>query len=213
MLMVDVSSSGKFGSIDKLKRDITAELCSVLAFSAINNKDKIGLILFSDRIEKFIPPQKGKLHALRIIRELLFYKPERNETNIKIALEHLNRILKRKSVAFLVSDFLSDNLYEKELSLTNKRHDLIAVKIIDPRETEIPDVGFIQLEDAESGEIIFVDTGYSGLRSKYLNLSSEESEKISKLFKSLKIDMIEVQTDKPYIHNLLNFFRLRGKRL
>jgi len=213
MLMVDVSSSGKFGSIDKLKREITAELCSALAFSAINNKDKIGLILFSDRIEKFIPPQKGKTHALRIIRELLFYKPERDETNLKIALEYLNMILKRKSVAFLVSDFLCENLFEKELALTNKRHDLIAIKIVDPREIEIPDVGFIQLEDAETGEIVFIDSGFSSLRENYKDMNSGETEKISKLFKSLKIDLVEIQTDKPYINSLLNFFRARGKRL
>ena len=213
MLIVDVSSSGRFGSIDKLKCDIIAELCSVLAFSAIKNKDKVGLILFSDRIEKYIPPKKGRSHVLRVIRELLFFKPENRETNINAALEHFNRVIKKKAVSFIVSDFLTDNIYEKELALTNTHHDLIAVKISDPREIQVPDVGFIQFEDTESGEIIFIDTSNSKLRNEYLSNNTAQQLKFNKTMKSMKIDLIEISTDKPYIQNLLNFFRLREKRL
>lgn len=213
MLIVDVSSSGKFGSIDKLKCDIIAELCSVLAFSAIKNKDKVGLILFSDRIEKYIPPKKGRSHVLRVIRELLFFKPENRETNINAALEHLNRVIKKKAVTFIVSDFLSDNIYEKELALTNTHHDLIAVKITDPREIQVPDVGFIQLEDTETGELIFIDTSNLNLRNNYYSNNAEQQIRFNKTMKSMKIDLIEIFTDKPYIQSLLNFFRLREKRL
>ncbi len=157
MLLVDVSSSGNFGTASQMKGEIAAELCAVLAFSAIKNNDKVGLIIFSDKIEKFIPPRKGKQHVLRVIREILYFKPEDSQTNLNVALEFLIKVIRRRSIVFLVSDFMTEE-YEKALQVTNKKHDVIAIDIIDPREVELPNIGFIELEDAETGETVLVDT-------------------------------------------------------
>ncbi|NUO81345.1 DUF58 domain-containing protein, partial [candidate division KSB1 bacterium] len=156
MLLVDVSSSGEFGTHEQMKGDIAAEICALLAFSAIKNNDKVGLIIFTDRIEKFVPPKKGRTHVLRVLREVLYHKPEGHGTNITTALEYLNRVIRRKAVVFLVSDFLSEG-YEKALRVAGKRHDLVAIPITDPRETEIPNVGLVELEDAETGEVHLLD--------------------------------------------------------
>ena len=211
MLMVDVSSSGYFGSTSKLKNEIAAELCALLAFSAIKNNDKVGLIIFTDRIEKFIPPKKGKKHVLRVIRELLFFKPERSRTDIDLGLSYLNRVLTRKSVVFMVSDFLSEG-YEKALRVANRKHDIIAVDIIDPRELEMPALGFVELMDAETGESIIVDTYDSKLRKGFTLLTSMELQKRRDLFKSMNVDLIEIRTDKSYVDPILKFFRMREKR-
>ncbi|MCD6459260.1 DUF58 domain-containing protein [bacterium] len=211
MLMVDVSSSGYFGSTNKLKNEIAAELCALLAFSAIKNNDKVGLIVFTDRIEKFIPPKKGKKHVLRVIRELLFIKPQRSKTDIDLGISYLNRVLTRKSVVFMVSDFLSEG-YEKAMRVTNKRHDIIAVNIIDPRELQMPALGFVELMDAETGESIIVDTYDSKLRKGFSLLSSMELQKRRDLFKSMNVDLIEIRTDKSYVDPILKFFKMREKR-
>lgn len=211
MLMVDVSSSGYFGSTNKLKNEIAAELCALLAFSAIKNNDKVGLIVFTDRIEKFIPPKKGKKHVLRVIRELLFFKPQRSKTDIDLGISYLNRVLTRKSVVFMVSDFLSEG-YEKAMRVTNKRHDIIAVNIIDPRELQMPALGFVELMDAETGESIIVDTYDSKLRKGFSLLSSMELQKRRDLFKSMNVDLIEIRTDKSYVDPILKFFKMREKR-
>jgi len=211
MLMVDASSSGAFGSIDKLKNEIAAELSAVLAFSAIKNNDKVGLIIFTDRIEKFIPPKKGKRHVLRVIRELLLFKPERSRTDISLALNYLNKVQTRRAVVFIVSDFLSEG-FEKGLRIANQKHDVIAVNIVDPREMELPALGFIELMDAETGESIIVDTYDANVRKGFSLLSSDEIQKRKSMFRSINVDMIEVRTDKNYVDPLLKFFKMREKR-
>jgi len=212
MLLVDVSSSGNFGTSHQLKREVAAELSAVLAFSAIKNNDKVGLIIFSDQIEKYIPPRKGKKHVLRVIREILFYKPKDAQTNIGNALEFLTRVLKRRSTVFLISDFLSEG-YEQSLQLANKKHDIIAVSIIDPREITLPDVGIIDLEDAETGETVLVDTSSAQLRREFFSNNSERYQNRDGYFKSIGVDHIVVHTDRSYVEPVVRFFKLRARRL
>jgi uncharacterized protein (DUF58 family) len=212
MLLVDVSSSGKFGTTDRLKKEVTAELCAVLAFSAIIHNDKVGVILFTDAIEKFIPPKKGTRHVLRVIRELLYYEPKGSGTDIAAALEYLNKITRRRAVLFLVSDFLSEG-YERDLQLSSKRHDLIPITITDPREMEFPKIGLIELEDAETGERIMVDFRSLGARRDYASGARREYQSRKEMFRSLGIDSIDVVTDKPYIYEILRFFRMRERKL
>jgi uncharacterized protein (DUF58 family) len=212
MLLVDVSSSGNFGTSNQMKGEIAAELCAVLAFSAIKNNDKVGLIIFSDKIEKFIPPRKGKPHVLRVIREILFFKPEDSQTDLNIALEYLSRVIKRRSIVFLVSDFLTEN-YEKSLQVANKKHDIIAINIIDPREVELPNIGFIEMEDAETGETILVDTSNQNIRGSFYSQSKEERDKREKFFKSIGVDNINIKTDHSYVDPITRFFRMRARRL
>lgn len=211
MLLVDVSSSGNFGTYERMKGEIAIEICALLAFSAIKNNDKVGLIIFTDGIEKFIPPKKGKSHVLRVLRELLYHKPQGTQTDIANALEYLNRITKRRSVVFLVSDFINAG-YQKALQIANRRHDMVAITVTDPRELQLPDVGFIELEDAETGEIVLLDTSYSEVRSVYAKQSSQDILSRNKLFKSINVDHIDIQTDTPYIEPLIKFFRMRAKR-
>ena len=172
MLIVDVSSSGNFGTHSRMKGEIAIEICALLAFSAIKNNDKVGLIIFTDAIEKFIPPKKGKSHVLRVLRELLYHEPKGRQTDIGKTLEYLNRVTKRRSVVFLVSDFINTG-YEKALQIANRRHDIVAITVTDPREMNMPDVGFIRLEDAETGEVVLVDTSYDMWRGKYSSQSME----------------------------------------
>ena len=211
MLLVDVSSSGNFGTYERMKGEIAIEICALLAFLAIKNNDKVGLIIFTDGIEKFIPPKKGKSHVLRVLRELLYHKPQGTQTDISNALEYLNRISKRRSVVFLVSDFINAG-YEKALQIANRRHHMVAITVTDPRELQLPDVGFIELEDAETGEIVLLDTSYSEVRSVYAKQSSQDIMSRNKLFKSINVDHIDIQTDRPYIDPLIKFFRMRAKR-
>ena len=211
MLLVDVSSSGNFGTYERMKGEIAIEICALLAFSAIKNNDKVGLIIFTDKIEKFIPPKKGKSHVLRVLRELLYHEPQGTQTDIAEALEYLNRVTKRRSVVFLVSDFINTG-YEKALQIANRRHDMVAITVTDPREVELPDVGFIELEDAETGEVVLLDTSYSEVRSVYAKQSSQDILTRNKLFKSINVDHIDIQTDKDYIEPLIRFFRMRAKR-
>ncbi|TAK56833.1 MAG: DUF58 domain-containing protein [Bacteroidetes bacterium] len=211
MLVVDVSASGEFGTVTQMKKDVAAELCAVLAFSAIQNNDKVGVIFFSDRIEKFIPPKKGRTHILRIVRELLDFKPEHRGTNIAEGLRYLTSAIKKRSIAFLISDFLGEG-YDDALKIAGKKHDLIAVRLFDPRETALPLSGFMRVVDAETGEAIWVDTNDAGVRNAYIRWWKGQEETRMKLFRRSGVDDINIQIDKSYIEPLVAFFRLREKR-
>ena len=211
MLVVDASSSGKFGTVRRLKNEMAAELCSVLAFSAIKNNDKVGLIIFTDEVEKYIPPKKGKKHVLRVIREILFFKPKRTGTNISAALEFLSCISKRRTVSFLVSDFLASD-YKRALQIANKRHDIIAITINDPRERELPSVGIIELEDAETGKVVVVDTQNAELRKGFKASTHRDSRERERLFRQVDVDTVPISTDRPYLAPLMRFFRAREVR-
>lgn len=212
MLLVDMSSSGKFGSVKWTKAEMAAELSAVLAFAAIKNNDKVGLIIFTDKVEKFIPPKKGSKHVLRVVRELLYCKPEGRGTDIACALEYLNKVSTRRTVTFVVSDFIATG-YEKAISIANKRHDVVALQISDPRETDLPSIGLIELEDEETGEIILVDTSDAGVRSGFRSAVDGERAKREDFFKSIGLDCVTLQTDKPYVEPLMRFFRMRERRL
>ncbi|MCP5005879.1 MAG: DUF58 domain-containing protein [Planctomycetes bacterium] len=212
MFLVDLSSSGKFGSVRQFKNEITTEACALLALSAVRNNDKVGLILFTDRIEKFVPPKKGKTHVLRLIREVLYFKPEGTGTDISIALEYLIKITKRKTVSFLMSDFLTPD-FEHTLRIANKRHDMIAVSITDPRELEIPNVGFIKLKDAETGKTTLIDTSNKKLRSAFFKQNTENIQERKKMLRAIGVDMIALRTDSSYVEPIMSFFRMREKRL
>lgn len=211
ILLVDMSASGSFGTVNRTKNELAAELGAVLAFSAIRNKDKVGLILFTDRIEKFIPPRKGTRHVLRVIRELLYFKPQGRGTDISCALEYLNKVTIRKTVSFIVSDFLTGG-FQKALQIANKRHDIISVLVEDPRERELPPVGIIELEDLESGESIFIDTRDSVIRDEYSMLTTKQRGAAISIFRQAGVDCIEINTKKPYIEALMKFFRMRERR-
>jgi len=212
MLLVDVSSSGNFGTATQFKREVAAELSAVLAFSAIKNNDKVGLIIFSDQIEKFIPPRKGKTHVLRVIREILFYKPREATTNINEALEFLSRVIKRKSTVFLISDFLAED-FKRSLQIANKKHDVIAISITDPREVALPDAGMIELEDAETGETIVIDTTSAQVRNDFHLKATDQQQRLKNLFQSIGIDHINIFTDQSYVEPINKFFKMRARRL
>ncbi len=256
MLLVDASSSGDFGTAEKLKNDVAAEVCGILAFSAIRNNDKVGLIIFSDGIEKFVPPKKGKSHVLRVIRELLVLgarRPmsparrralsrivkavphwpvgypkrrealqrakrldspgsQRVETDIAGALEYLSTISKRRAVVFLVSDFLAEG-YEQQLRIANKRFDIVAITIRDPREITMPSVGMIELQDAETGEVLLVDTRDANVLKGFEVLNAEQAQEHSRLFRSMNVDEIPIRTDESPVDPIMRFFRLRERRL
>lgn len=212
MLLVDVSSSGEFGTFERMKGEIAIEICALLAFSAIKNNDKVGLIIFTDKVEKFVPPRKGKSHVLRVLRELLYFKPENRRTDIGLALEYLSRIIQRRSVVFLVSDFLSGD-YERALRIANKKHDIVAVHIVDPRELDLPAIGYIEFEDAETGEQILIDTSDREVRKLFTKKTTESLLHRDKLFRSMNVDSIAIHTDEPYFEPLIRFFRMRAKRL
>ncbi len=211
IFLVDMSSSGFFGTRERFKEETAAELCAVLAFSAIKNNDKVGMIIFTDRIEKFIPPKKGKAHVLRLIREILYFKPVGTGTDISSALEYFNRVIKKKSVVFLISDFLSED-YIKPLQIANRKHDIIAMKISDPRELSFEDVGLIELEDAETGEVMLIDTGSQEFRLDFAQKAEADNYGLRRSFKLINLDFIQIITNQSYIVPLINFFKLREKR-
>lgn len=211
MLLVDASRSGEFGSAAQLKGEIAVEVCALLAFSAIQNNDRVGLIIFTDKVEKYVPPKKGRQHVLRLVRELLYFKPERAETNVGEALEYLQRVQKRKSVVFLISDFLSPD-FETPLRIANRRHDIVALTLTDPRERALPPVGLIELEDAETGETVLVDTWDSRVRDLFAELSVQEASQMERIFKRLSVDNVEIRTHEPYVLPLVRFFRKRASR-
>jgi uncharacterized protein (DUF58 family) len=211
IFLVDLSASGSFGSVHKLKNEIAAEFCALLAFSAVKNNDKVGLMVFTDQVEMFIPPKKGTKHVLRVIRELLNFKPRPASTDISGALDYLGRVTSKRSVVFLVSDFQAED-FEMKMRVMGKRHDLIAVTIIDPREVRFPDVGLLELEDAETGETVLIDTGSRAVRKRYERLGREQQERFKKLFSSMGVDQIEVMTDRDYVPKLVHFFKSRERR-
>jgi uncharacterized protein (DUF58 family) len=212
ILLVDASASGAFGSVERMKGEIAVEICSILAFSAIKNNDRVGLIIFTDKVEKYIPPKKGRKNVLRVIRELLYFNPENRGTNISAALDFLGRINKRRAVVFLVSDFLAKG-FDTSLRVASRRNDLIAINITDPREVELPPVGFISLEDAETGEVLLVDSSSYRIRENFKKMYERMNQERKTLFKSNKIDEIDIRTDIPYVLPLVRFFKERAMKV
>lgn len=211
MLMVDLSGSLMFGSVAKTKQRIAAELSAILAFSALKNNDKVGLILFTDKIEKFVPPRKGRKHVLRIIREVLSFEPEGKATNLKGALEYMNNAIKKKSIAFLISDFMDEG-YEKILRIVGRKHDLIGIVLDDRREKEVPNIGLIKLADAETGAERWIDTSSRQVRSQITTERIEREKIRNSIFLKSNLDRIEVTAGSNYIQPLVQFFRRREKR-
>ncbi len=211
MLLVDFSRSGNFGTGAQMKNEIAAEICAVLAFSAIKNNDKVGLILFTDRIERFVPPKKGRAHILRIIRELISFEPEGTGTNIRMALEYFNHVNKKRTIAFLISDFIDDG-YDRILRVLSKKHDVIAVEISDPREEQMPDAGLIKFRDAETNAERWIDTGDKTVRAEFTRFWQARRADRRNLFIRSKVDAIPIRIDRPYIKPIVDFFKLRENR-
>jgi uncharacterized protein (DUF58 family) len=211
IFLVDLSASGDFGSAGKFKNEVAAEICALLAFSAIKNNDKAGLVVFTDTIELFVPPAKGTSHVLRLIRDLLEFKPRQARTNIADAIEYLGRVTNKRSVVFLVSDFLESD-FAQPLRIVSRKHDVIAVTISDPLERKMPVVGLVELEDAETGELIEIDTSSARFRSRYEGLGARRRGELSELFRSMNVDQIEVMTNQDYVRDLVRFFRTRERR-
>ncbi len=212
MLLVDASASGDFGTVGSTKRAMAAEVCALLAFSAIRNHDRVGLFIFTDREERYVPPRKGRNHVLRVIREVLTFQPVGKRTDLSLALESLARGVRRRSVAFIVSDFLSAD-YERALRLANRKHDLIALSLSDPREQDLPPVGILELEDAETGRRILVDTWDRRGIKQFAASARERAEARRRLFRRNEVDFVELSTASPYDIPLVKFFRERARRL
>ncbi len=219
MLIIDISSSGEFGSGATSKREMMAELGSILAFSARRNNDKVGLILFTDFVELYIPPKKGRSHILRVIREILFFQPQGTKTDLLLPLDFVNRVAKRRCVTFLLSDFCLPGAFEETLSrlqpklqITNRRHDLISMIVSDPREHQLPDVGWLTLEDAESGAQVEVNTSDPAIRRGYAELAASQQKRLRRAIRSAGLDLLDLSTDQPYLPPLLNFFKARQRR-
>ncbi|MFA6242593.1 MAG: DUF58 domain-containing protein [Candidatus Hydrogenedentales bacterium] len=211
MLLVDASGSGRFGSVGRFKNELAAELCAVLAISAIKNNDKVGLIIFTDDIELYVPPSKGRKHVLRVIREVLYFEPKGHKTNIPGALHFLNGVTRRRAVTFLVSDFLASG-YEVPLRVANKRHDLIAVVVSDPREEVLPDVGLVCVRDPETDTEVLVDTSNPRVREDYARAAVERAKARDTIFQRNRVDAIHIRTDQPYVQEIYRFFRMRERR-
>ena len=208
MLLIDVSQSAYFGTTNQLKQGIMTEISAVLSFSAIQNNDKVGVLFFSDKIEKFIPPKKGKPHILRIIRELIDFHPESNGTDIGEALRYFNNLVKKRSICFILSDFMNTG-YEDPLRIAARRHDIIGVHLYDPREKEIPDVGLIRAVDAETGKVSWIDTGMASIRQRYADIFQENFDYFRNTFLKSGTDYVSIQTDESYVNALLKFFKKR----
>lgn len=214
MLLVDVSGSRDFGTVERTKKSVIVELAAILSFSAISNNDKIGVIFFSDRIEKFIPPLKGRTHTLRIIRELIEFEPVSRKTDISVALRYLTNAMKRRVTAFIISD-LMDNLssMEQALSIANNKHDMVGLRIYDERETELPSVGMIKLKDAETGEYLWVDSSSSRVRETYSRYWSDRNKKLDSLLKKTGLDYVNISTREDYVKSLVALFKKREHKL
>ena len=218
-LVVDISASGNFGSGELAKRDLAAEVASVLAFSAIRNSDKVGLILYTDRIERYLPPKKGRRHVLRVVRDILYHEPQGVGTDTVKTLDAVNNLLHRRAVVFLISDFETSGgdpevaraQLRRAVRQTNRRHDLIALHIEDPREKELPNVGIIALEDAETGEIIELNTARATVRKRFSELSLERAQRLKSDLRAEGVDIVQLRTDTPYIPPLQRFFKSRGR--
>lgn len=209
MILIDVSASGQFGTQKQLKKDLITELCAVIAFSASQNNDKIGVIFFSDKIEKFIPPKKGKSHVLRIIRELIDMEPEQNGTNIQLALKYLTNVIKKKSISFLISDFKSEIPFSDALKIANRKHDVVALKINDRHEEKLPDIGLIKLKDNESGKIMWVDTSDKNLQKQLEINRLKFEENLKEVFNKSGVDFTSINTQDGYVKPLINLFKKR----
>ncbi len=212
MVMVDASASGAFGTRGQMKRNIAAELSAVLAFSAVKNHDKVGLIIFTDRVEKFVPPRKGRSHVLRVIREVLNHEPQHQGTNIQVALEFMNRVMRKRSVIFMISDFLDEG-YEKSIKQLSRKHDMLSFHLHDPWELELPNLGLIQLHDSETGETSLVNTAKASLRKSFNQNAQKRFESLRTFFKTNGLDYLPIRTDLPYVDPLISFFRKRALRV
>jgi uncharacterized protein (DUF58 family) len=219
ILMVDVSASGDFGSGAQSKRELAAELASVLAFSAIRNSDKVGLVLFTDQVELYVPPRKGRRHVLRIVREILGFEPQSRGTDVVNALDFVNDVASRRSIVFLVSDFQTPGepavampALRKALRQTNRRHDLVALPIDDPREQELPDIGIVAVEDAETGELIEIDTASAAVRQRFAETARERTAQLQRAFNAEAVDSLRITTDQSYVAPLMTFFKKRARK-
>ena len=211
MLLIDVSASGNFGTQEQFKRELATELSAILAFSAIKNNDKVGVIFFTDKVEQFIPPKKGKSHILRIIREVLAFQPTEKGTDIAGALEYFNSVIKKRSICFILSDFMSKE-FDRPLKIASKKHDLVALRIHDTREDTLPNVGLVPMQDAETEKMIFVDTSSKKVRDNFAKNRLKATEKLRKLFPASGVDLIDITTGTDYVKSLINFFKTRGSR-
>ena len=211
MLLVDASASGAFGSVQQMKGEVGVEISALLAFAAIKNNDRVGLLIFTDQVEVFIPPKKGRKHVLRVIRELLYFQPQGKCTSITSALDYLDRVLHRRSVVFLISDFIDED-YERPLQLMRRRHDMVAVSIFDPRERVLPDVGFINLQDAETGEQLLVDSSRREVRAYFAQQQEREDQQRRALFRRNGIDEVSIDITKSYVDPLVRLFHERVRR-
>jgi len=211
MLLIDVSASGNFGTEEQFKRELATELAAILAFSAINNNDKVGVIFFTDKVEQFIPPKKGKSHILRIIREVLAFEPTGKGTDIAGALEYFSAVIKKRSICFILSDFMSKE-FDRPLKIASKKHDLVALRIHDTREDTLPNVGLVPMQDAETEKMLFVDTSSKKVRDNFAKNRAQATEKLRKLFPASGVDLIDITTGTDYVKPLINFFKNRGKR-
>ena len=209
MLLIDVSSSKIFGTKSQLKSDLITEIAAVLSFSAIANNDKIGVIFFSSKIEKFIPPKKGKKHILRIIRDLIEFEPEEKGTDISEALRYYSNVIKKRSTGFIISDFIDDD-FETALKIANNKHDLIALRVFDNREREIPNIGLIQIKDAETGQIKWIDSSSKTVRANYQNWWRNSSEELNEIFSKNGVDNTSIETGQDYVRSLIGLFKRRG---
>ncbi|MDR0575166.1 MAG: DUF58 domain-containing protein [Tannerella sp.] len=210
MLMIDVSGSKDFGTVHIMKNEITTEIAATLAFSAIQNNDKIGVIFFSDKIEKFIPPQKGRKHILYIIRELLDFQPENKETDISQALKYLTSVIKKRCTTFLISDFIDKGNYSDALTIANRKHDIVAIQVYDRRETELPSVGLIKMKDSETGSERWIDSSSSSVRKMYNEWWNRRQEKMMQSFNKCRVDSVSVRTEDDYVKSLLALFHKRN---
>ena len=212
MLAVDLSGSQRFGSVESLKSELAAEISALIAFLAIKNNDKVGLLIFTDTCEKYLPPQKGRRHVLRVIREILGYEPSGTGTRVEEALIFVNQILKQRSIIFLVSDFFDVN-FEKILGVVTRRHDLVAVRLKDPREVELPRLGLVEFEDNETGRRVLLDTSDERVGLMVRTEAGQRDESLAKLFRRNKVDLIEIRTDQSYLEPIQKFFKLRERRM
>ena len=211
MLLIDVSASGDFGTNKQYKKDLATEIAAVLAFSAIKNNDKVGVIFFSDRIEKFIIPKKGKSHILRIIREIVSLKPDSKGTDVSMALEYFNSVIKKRSICFLLSDFTSTP-FSKPLKIASKKHDIVGVRIHDKRESEMPNIGLVPMQDMETDKLVYVDTSNKEIRLNYSKTRLQKIKELNKIFETNGVDLVQISTGEDYVKPLVNFFKRRGKR-
>lgn len=212
VLLVDVSGSRFFGTQSQLKKNVITEIAAVLSFSAIQNNDKVGVIFFSDKIEKFIPPKKGKQHILRIIRELIDFNPENRKTSVTEGLKFLSNAIKKRCIVFLISDFI-DRGFEDALRIASKKHDLVGLRVYDLRETELPDIGLLNILDAETGKDMLVDTSSAYIRNSYKNAWKKKNEELNEIFMRLGIDSVSVSTEEDYVKPLINLFKRRSSKM